>query len=287
MDPCTRDPRTSGTLPVPGARLYFEERGAGPLLLLIAGGNSDAAVFKRLAAALAAHHRVVTYDPRGNSRSVPDGPRAEPYRVGQHADDAVRLLDHLAGPDEPVRVFGSCSGGQVALELAVRHPVRVRWTVAHEPPALAVLPDAADHLALVADVRETFRRSGLVPAMRRLQALYGNTPAPTLPEAHDNTAYFLARVVGPATRFVPDLDALAALRGRVALAGGEDSRTHVVHRPAVVLARRLGSRMELFPGGHAGYARYPGAFARRLAEVFGALDGAAAGAATRRPVPER
>ncbi|MFJ8692173.1 alpha/beta fold hydrolase [Streptomyces roseolilacinus] len=269
MNPCT-----SGTLVVPGARLHFEERGEGPLLLLVAGGNSDAAVFKRLAAALAAGHRVVTYDPRGNSRSALDGPPAE-QRIEEHADDASRLLDHLAGPAGPVDVFGSCSGGLVALELAVRDPDRVRRTVAHEPPALVVLPDARDHLALVDDVCETFRRAGPAPALRTLQALYGGTPAPTLPEAHDNTAFFLAHVVRPATRFVPDLAALAAVAERVALAGGRDSRTHVVHRTAVVLAERLGSQMALFPGGHTGYARHPGAFARRLVEVFAALPGAA------------
>lgn len=52
----------------------YEARGAGPLLLLIAGGNSDAVVFERLAAALAPHYRVVSYDPRGNSRHLLDGP---------------------------------------------------------------------------------------------------------------------------------------------------------------------------------------------------------------------
>ncbi|MFJ9798997.1 alpha/beta fold hydrolase [Streptomyces sp. NPDC101145] len=271
------DPRTSGTLAVPGARLHFEERGAGPALLLIAGGNSDAAVFKRVAAALSAGHRVITYDPRGNSRSALDGPPVE-QRVEEHADDARRLLDHLLGPDEPVRVFGSCSGGQVALEVAARQPGRPLWTVAHEPPALALLPDAREQLALVDDVRATFRRAGLVPAMSLLQALYGNTPAPVLPQAHDNTAFFLTRVIGPATRHVPDTAALAAVRDRVATAGGRDSRTHTVHRPAVVLARMLGCRMELFPGGHAGYARYPVEFARRLAEVFDALGGTEPGA---------
>ncbi|MFV2119661.1 alpha/beta fold hydrolase [Streptomyces sp. Act-28] len=220
MKPCT-----SGTLAVPGARLHFEERGEGPLLLLVAGGNSDAAVFTRLAASLAADHRVVTYDPRGNSRSALDSPPGE-QRIEEHVDDAVRLLDHLAGPAEPAHVFGSCSGGLVALELAARHPDRVRRTVAHEPPVLAVLPDSRDHLALVDEACETFRRAGPAPAMRVLRALYGGAPAPTLPEAHDNTVFFLAHVVRPAARFVPDLAALAAVADRVALAAaGTPART--------------------------------------------------------------
>lgn len=41
-------------LPVSGARLYTETRGAGPLLLFVVGGNGDPAVFSRVAGRLAA-----------------------------------------------------------------------------------------------------------------------------------------------------------------------------------------------------------------------------------------
>ncbi|MFD1831301.1 alpha/beta fold hydrolase [Streptomyces desertarenae] len=242
-------------------------------MLLVAGGNSDAAVFTRLAAVLAADHRVITYDPRGNSRSLLDGPPAD-QRVEEHADDAYRLLGHLTGPGEPVRVFGSCSGGLAALELAVRDRDRVRLTIAHEPPAVGLLPDAGDHLAFFDDVHGTFRREGVAAALRKLRLVFGDEPAPTLPEAPDNTAFFLAHGVRPITRFMPDLTALAAVADRIVVAGGRDSRTHTVHRPAVVLAERLGRERVLFPGGHVGYARYPAEFARRLAEVFAAPSGA-------------
>jgi pimeloyl-ACP methyl ester carboxylesterase len=57
------------TIHAPGATLYYEEAGTGPLLLMIPGGPADAGVFASLAAALAARYRIVAYDPRGNSRS--------------------------------------------------------------------------------------------------------------------------------------------------------------------------------------------------------------------------
>ncbi|MHA7960161.1 alpha/beta fold hydrolase [Streptomyces sp. L500] len=272
------DTLTTGTLAVPGARLYYEVRGAGPPLLLITGGNSDAAVFEGLAAVLAARFRVVCYDPRGISRSVLDGPPVE-QRVEVHADDASRLLARLFPAGEPVHVFGSCLGALVGLELASRHPGRVRAVVAHEPPALGLLPDAGEHLALVDDVLRTFHREGVAPALHRLSALFGGRPAPALPQERDNTAFFLAHVMRPATRFVPDPAALAAVADRVTMAGGLDSRTYVIHRPAVVLAHRLGHRPVLFPGGHAGYAGRPGAFAERLVEVFAARP---AGGGTKR-----
>ncbi|MFF8814816.1 alpha/beta fold hydrolase [Streptomyces pactum] len=268
------NPSDSGTLAVPGATIYFEVRGEGPLLLLIGGGNSDAAVFRRVAAALAGHHRVVTYDPRGNSRSVLDGPPTD-QRVEEHADDAYRLIGHLARRGEPAYVFGSCSGGLIALELTIRHADRIRLTVAHEPPVLSILPDADEHLAIIDEVYRTYRREGMAPALVKLQDLHGGQPAPPLPEVHDNTDYFLSHVIRPFTRFVPDLRALAAVAGQVVWAGGHASRADLVHRPALVLAERFGSTPALFPGGHVGYARYPADFAERLVEVLGTAPGAA------------
>ncbi|MFF9686820.1 alpha/beta fold hydrolase [Streptomyces sp. NPDC014623] len=266
------NPTTSGTLAVPGARIYFEVRGEGPLLLLIGGGNSDATVFKRLAAVLAAGHRVVTYDPRGNSRSVLDGPPVD-QRVEEHADDAHRLIQHLAAPDEPVHVFGSCSGGLIALELTIRHPDRIRLAVAHEPPVLGILPDAGLHMALLDDVCRTYRSEGMAPALVKLQALHGGRPAPALPEEHNNTDFFLSHFVLPFTRFVPDLTALAEVSDKVVWAGGHASRGDLVHRPVLALAERLGRAVELFPGGHVGYARYPADFAQRLVDVLTTAPG--------------
>lgn len=60
------------TLDVPGARLYYERRGVGLLLLLI-GSPMDSTGFSGLAGALAGRYTVVTCDPRGAfHRAVPD-----------------------------------------------------------------------------------------------------------------------------------------------------------------------------------------------------------------------
>ncbi|HEY6294154.1 MAG TPA: hypothetical protein VIX15_00685 [Streptosporangiaceae bacterium] len=55
-------------LDVPGARLYYERRGAGPLLLLV-GSPMDSTGFTGLVGALADRYTVVTYDPRGIGNS--------------------------------------------------------------------------------------------------------------------------------------------------------------------------------------------------------------------------
>jgi pimeloyl-ACP methyl ester carboxylesterase len=61
------------TLQVPGASLYCEVRGSGPVLLMIPGGPMDADGFKEIAARLADTYTVATYDRRGNSRSPMQG----------------------------------------------------------------------------------------------------------------------------------------------------------------------------------------------------------------------
>ena len=78
------------TLNLPGVHLYYEVHGTGPVLLLIPGGPTDTGIFAGLAAALANRYTVVLYDPRGNSRSVLDGP-PEDQRMDVHGDDAASL----------------------------------------------------------------------------------------------------------------------------------------------------------------------------------------------------
>src|SRR5215211_2630031 len=90
--PMTRTPTvTTGTLPVPGATLFYEVRGAGPLLLISQSGEGDANRSADLVDHLAADHTVVTYDRRGLSRSTLTDP-TRPGTLADHADDAHRLL---------------------------------------------------------------------------------------------------------------------------------------------------------------------------------------------------
>ena len=126
-------------LTVPGARLYYETHGSGPLLLMIPGAPGTAKVFTGVTDHLAAHYTVVTYDRRGFSRSPLDGPQEYEYRLGTDADDVRRLIEHVS--DEPATVFGSSSGGVVALAVLTHHPVVVHTLVPFEPVAVRQLPD--------------------------------------------------------------------------------------------------------------------------------------------------
>jgi pimeloyl-ACP methyl ester carboxylesterase len=122
-----------------GIRLYFEEHGGGTPILGIHGTASS--VFVMWADAigpLSRLGRVIAYDRRGCGRSE----RPEPLQITreQDADDAAGLLGALGA--EPAVVIGRSYGGDVALELARRHPHRVRALVLLEPGLLHLDPEA-------------------------------------------------------------------------------------------------------------------------------------------------
>ena len=82
-------------LEVPGARLYYETHGSGPLMLMVPGANGEADIFKMVTEHLAAHYTVVTYDRRGFSRSQLDGPQDYDHRLETDVDDVRRLIEHV------------------------------------------------------------------------------------------------------------------------------------------------------------------------------------------------
>ncbi|MGV9778777.1 alpha/beta fold hydrolase [Streptosporangium sp. NPDC003464] len=160
------EPTKTDILKVPGAELYYEVRGSGPVLLLICGGIYDAAGYTGLAERLAGRYTVVTYDRRGNSRSPLAG-APERQSIEVHGDDAYRVLTAVGvTADEPAYVFGNSSGAVIGLELAARHPEQVRALVAHEPPVLGLLPDRDHWHAVIQEVEDTFLKEGAGPAMQ-------------------------------------------------------------------------------------------------------------------------
>jgi pimeloyl-ACP methyl ester carboxylesterase len=263
--------------------LYHEVRGAGPVLLLICGGPTDAGVYTAVAETLADRYRVVTYDPRGNSRSAISGP-AEDQQMDVHGDDAATLL--AAFGNEPAYVFGSSGGAQIGLNLSARYSERVRTLVAHEPPCMQLLPNATEQKAMAAAVLETYRSRGTQAAFAQFQAYAGMTSAPgpggapsppptspglmqTFARIHGNMDFFFAHGMNPIAGYVPDVAALRAGPVRVIVGTGEETAGQSPHQAALALAAQLGVVAVTFPGDHAGYTRHPVAFAERLHEVLG------------------
>ena len=105
------------------ARLHYQTFGRkdAPPLLLIMGMGFSSRAWGPMPERLAERYRVVTYDNRGAGRSKGAGAL---FRVKDMADDAAAVLD--AAGIANAYVFGISMGGLVAMELALRHPVRVK-----------------------------------------------------------------------------------------------------------------------------------------------------------------
>ncbi|MEV5374437.1 alpha/beta hydrolase [Streptomyces nondiastaticus] len=270
----TNEP-TTGALDVPGATLYYEQRGSGPVLLLIPGAGADAGLYKAVTRDLATRYTVVSFDPRSMSRSPLDGPVAD-QRVDVWSDDAYRLLE-LLSPDEPADVLGCSAGAIVALDLLARHPGRVRRVVAHEPPLVELLEDPAPYRALYAEVRDIFRKEGAGAAMARFSEGLGGERSPDhqaelppeiqemAPRMYANLPVFLEHILCPFTGWAPDVAALRDAAHQLVPAAGRESREQVgLYGPAARLAELTGSPLAEFPGGHLGVTERPAEFAGRL-----------------------
>lgn len=127
-----------------------ETQGAGPPVLMLAGLASDRASWGPVVAPLAARFRLVLPDNRGCGRT----PYDPPFAFADFADDAVRLLDHLA--IEVADIVGHSMGAMIAIGLAHRHPARARRLVLAAGGTAADLRAAAAFAALA-----QARRDGL------------------------------------------------------------------------------------------------------------------------------
>ena len=267
----------SEMLKVPGASLYYKMRGSGPILLILQGGDGDAEGSDNLVDQLVDYYTVVTYDRRGLSRSKLDEP-FEPPRIETHSEDAHRLLAHLT--NEPAFVFGASFGALLGLDLVARHPQQVHRLVSHEPPAPELLPDEERQQAMRSqeEVDETYRREGVVAAMRKSVANSGlnfadREPDVVLPQPGPqraaNLEFFHKYDAPVAHSYRLDIAALKKALTQIVLAGGHSSREFWAHHSAEALARELGTEFVEFPGGHNGHILHPRAFAAKLREVVG------------------
>jgi pimeloyl-ACP methyl ester carboxylesterase len=115
--------------------IYFEERGGGFPLLLIAPGGMRSTIDYWKAAAInpwesyPGDFRLIAMDQRNAGRSRGPLDVADPW--GAYASDQLGLLDHL-GVDRFL-VMGCCIGGSYILKLIEQAPDRVVAAVLEQP----------------------------------------------------------------------------------------------------------------------------------------------------------
>ena len=133
------NPAAGHYLTVRGVRLYYEEYGTGPPLLLLHGNGGSISSFAKTIPYFAQHYRVIALDSRAHGRSVD---RGDSLSFEQMADDCAALLARLRL--DSANVLGWSDGGITALLLGLRHPAQVRRLVATganlAPDSTALVP---------------------------------------------------------------------------------------------------------------------------------------------------
>lgn len=286
---------TTHTLQTHEADLVYDVYGPLPTAdgrppLVMIGQPMDATGFRALAAQLA-DRTVVAYDPRGLGRSVRKDGRVDHVPEVQAAD--VHALIEALGAG-PVEMFASSGGAVTALALVAAYPGDVSTLVAHEPPIIPVLPDAAAAERARAAVRDVYRAGGPNAGMAAFIAMgswrgeyteeYLGQPAPDpgafgMPTDDDGSRDdpLLSDRSWAVSSYLPDVDALAAAPTRVVIAVAEETTGTFTARTAQATAALLGQEATVFPSHHGGfldgefgYAGKPEEFARTLRTV---LDG--------------
>ena len=84
----------AGRVTTEGDDLYYEVRGQGQPLLMIAPAGGDGWQYSYVADILADEYKVITYDRRANGRSSMNEPQN--FEISQQSRDAVAVL-HAAG----------------------------------------------------------------------------------------------------------------------------------------------------------------------------------------------
>lgn len=262
------------TLDVPGARLYYETHGSGPLLLMIAGAAGTADAFRPVTEHLAAHYCVVLYDRRGFSRSRIEGPQDYGRRLATDADDVRRLIEHMG--DEPATVFGASSGAIVALDVLTRHPTVVGTLVPFEPPAVRQLPEGQKWVDFFTRLYDLYRISGIEPALTQFRdrtfAESDRLAMARAPKNPANATYWFEHELRQYPAVDLDLDLLAAHADRIVPAVGQQSRGYPCHEATRQLGRKVGRDVIELPGGHLGFVTHPEEFAHELVPALARHD---------------
>jgi pimeloyl-ACP methyl ester carboxylesterase len=110
---------------VNGVSIYFETYGNGPSVLVLHGAGGFLESMHYFITALAPTHTVIAVDSRGQGRSTDS---VDPITYAAMGDDMIQLMDTLQ--IDEADVVGWSDGGIIGLDMAMKHPDRVRRLVA-------------------------------------------------------------------------------------------------------------------------------------------------------------
>ena len=124
------------------ARIYYEEAGAGPPVILVHGLAGSSRWWRRNIEALARHYHVYVIDLIGFGRSQ----GRHSFVLNEAAESLRAWMDRLGL--EEASVIGHSMGGVIAIDLAAQFPERVRRLVLVDAAAFSFFERALLHNAV-------------------------------------------------------------------------------------------------------------------------------------------
>lgn len=157
----------TGYASVNGLEMYYEIHGSGEPLVLLHGAYGTIDLWGPILASLAATRQVIAVEQQAHGHTA-DIDR--PITYEQMAADTAALMRHLG--IEQADVFGYSMGGNIGLQIAMRHPELVRKLVAvsanyrsdgYYPELLAGIQEITPELFAGSPLEESYLRNAPNP----------------------------------------------------------------------------------------------------------------------------
>ena len=157
----------TGYAPVNGLRMYYEIHGGGEPLVLLHGAYGTIDLWGPILTTLAGNRQVIAVELQGHGHTA-DIDR--PFSYEQLADDVAALMEYLEIAQ--AEVVGYSMGGNAGLQLAIRHPNRVRKLVAisanyrsdgYYPEVLAGIQEITPEMLAETPLAEAYLRNAPNP----------------------------------------------------------------------------------------------------------------------------
>lgn len=255
-----------------GSTLAVDTAGAaeGTPVVLIGGAFNDRSTVAALAAQLAPHLPVVTYDRRGRAGS---DDKSTDYEVQNEIDDLAAVIEHAGG-----RVFlvGHSSGAILTLEAAVRG-LPVAALAVYEPPFRAdpdlPYPSAETYEELKALVAAGDNDGAAEYFLSRMlgipeQGVIGMRHGNGWPFLAGNAATLPYDVLVSAPWDLVDRDRLAGIAVPVLAMYGDRTAPNLIAGTRAVADSVAGAELVVVPGEDHGVLQRPTAIAPRIVEFF-------------------
>lgn len=232
--------------------LYYEVEGSGKPLLLIHGVVVDSGLYQEAARLLRPYYQVITYDRRGNSRSLPV--TRQEYGIEAQVRDGAALLEHL--DCSKVFLAGASAGAIIALELFRACPEKIEHVFLYEPPLVSLLGDETEN-QWVAKIEGDVAAGKINRAMLEFMLSLGETDERRAEKPREveereirNYPHFLKNEFGVFMHYTPEIGYYKEKSAFITVAVGERSGESKYVRAAGMFSRQIGCELLHFPGCH-------------------------------------